>query len=123
MKSKGLRLRGRQMVPDWRLKLMIVSLLLMLATEALPAAAAVQEVEEPNPKAMSRKEITAFNAKLSRDHPYYIRCVRAEETGSLVKKLYSCRTNEQWEASETRANDSAREMMDAFKAKSTNQSG
>ena len=94
---------------------MFASLLLLVAAET--AIAAPVEVEEPNPKAMSRAEIAAFNAKLTRTHRYYIRCRRTEETGSLVKKTYSCRTNEQWGLAERVGNDNARDAVEAMKGK------
>ena len=91
---------------------------------AAPASAAVaQAVEEPDPKAMSRAEIRQFNAALDRDHPYYIRCERRPETGSLVKKLYSCRTNAQWDKADREGNDAAREAGDHFAPKFMSQSG
>ena len=97
---------------------MFASLLIMLAAQA--AAPTLATVEEPDPKAMSRSEIRAFNAKLTRDHPYYIRCERIPDTGSLVKKSYSCRTNEQWQSAEDTGNDNARDLMDRMSTKSTN---
>lgn len=100
---------------------MFASLLLVLAAES--AATTLVEIEEPDPKAMSQADIRKFNAQLTRSHPYYIRCEQRLETGSLVKKLKSCRTNEQWQKSEEQGNDTAREAGDAFRPKSSNQSG
>ena len=93
---------------------------LILATAGAAAAATPANVDEPDPKAMSRSEIRAFNAKLTRDHPYYIRCEKIADTGSLVKKSLSCRTNEQWQAAEDTGNDNARDLMDRMSTKSTN---
>jgi hypothetical protein len=92
---------------------MFGSLLLLVATETLVAT----PIEEPDPKAMSQSEIRAFNAKLNRTHPFYIRCEKREETGTLVRKLYSCRTNAQWHASDATGNDNAREIGDHFRPK------
>ena len=89
---------------------------LTTAAEATPAAAV--GVHEPNPKEMSRSEINKFNAKLSRTHPYFIRCVRSGETGSLVKKSYSCRTNEKWALADRIGSENARETLEAMKGKS-----
>ena len=97
---------------------MLASLLLLFAAQATAAVPA--PVEEPDPKAMSRAEIKAFNAKLARSDPYYIRCVRSEETGSLVKKVYSCRTNRQWEVAYRTGNDNARDTVEAMKGKAIN---
>ena len=86
---------------------------------ATPVALTVPvEIAEPNPKQMSRGEITKFNAKLARTHPYFIRCVRSGETGSLVKKLYSCRTNEKWTLADRTGSENARETLEAMKGKS-----
>lgn len=89
---------------------------LTTAAEAIPVAAV--GVHEPNPKEMSRSEINKFNAKLSRTHPYFIRCVRSGETGSLVKKSYSCRTNEKWALADRIGSENARETLEAMKGKS-----
>jgi hypothetical protein len=62
------------------------------------------------PIKMKPSEIRAYNAKLTRDHPNYIRCDRVEETGSLVKKSTVCRTNEEWNRIETANNEGARDM-------------
>jgi hypothetical protein len=93
---------------------------LILAAAGAAAAATPANVDEPDPKAMSRSEIRAFNAKLEKGHPYYIRCERDADTGSLVKRNYSCRTNEQWEKAENAGNDNARDLMDRMSTKSTN---
>lgn len=98
---------------------MFASMLFLLAVGGAAVAPDV-EIEEPTPREMSRSEISKFNEKLSRTHPYYIRCVRAEETGSLVKKTYSCRTNEKWEIAERIGSQNARETVEAMQKSSTN---
>lgn len=108
---------------------MLVSILTLLAAGSVapaPVAAApaptavlaVADMAEPDPKKMSQSEIRAHNATLPRDHPYYIRCVRREEIGSLVKRNFSCRTNQQWSAAEDSANAEARVIADAMASKS-----
>lgn len=105
---------------------MIAAMLVVLAAQvatpvaiATPMAATVPvEIAEPDPKQMSRGEINKFNAKLARTHPYFIRCVRSGETGSLVKKSYSCRTNEKWVLADRVGSENARETLDAMKGKS-----
>lgn len=102
---------------------MIASLLVLLAANAAtPVAAAVVavDVDEPNPKSMSRSEIRSFNAKLNPTHPYYIRCVKSADIGSLVKRNYSCRTNEQWQKAEAIGNNNARETVEAMQSRGTN---
>jgi len=99
---------------------MLASLLLVPASEvATPAAGAASiEIAEPDPKQMSRSEINKFNARLARTHPYFIRCVRSGETGSLVKKTYSCRTNAKWALAERVGSENARDTLEAMKGKS-----
>ena len=102
---------------------MLSAVLSMLAAGAAPAACAVAaDISEPDPKAMSRSEIRAFNAKLSRTHPYYIRCERSEDIGSLVKRNYSCRTNAQWEKADAIGNQNARDAIESMQSKSWNTS-
>ena len=101
--------------------MLIVSILLFTAAEALPASAA-QVLAEPDPKAMSQSEIRAFNAKLARGHPYFIRCVKRADTGSLVKRNFSCRTNAQWHFTEVRANQDARDTIESWKPKASGSS-
>ncbi len=110
---------------------MLVSILTLLAAGSVapaPVAAApaptavlaVADMAEPDPKKMSQSEIRAHNATLPRDHPYYIRCVRREEIGSLVKRNFSCRTNRQWANADQVGNDEARVIADTIQSKFTN---
>ncbi len=98
---------------------MFASMLFLLAAEGSTVTQVVQ-VEEPNPREMSRSEMTRFNEQVGRDHPYYIRCVKTLETGSLVKKTYSCRTKEKWALAEATGNANAYEIQEAFKPKFMN---
>ncbi len=98
---------------------MFASMLFLLAAEGA-AATQIVEIEEPNPREMSRSEMTRFNEQVGRDHPYYIRCVKTLETGSLVKKTFSCRTNEKWALAEATGNANAYEIQEAFKPKFMN---
>lgn len=98
---------------------MIAASIALAAAQAV-SGAGLSAVEAPDPKAMSQADIRAFNARLPRDHPNYIRCEKREETGSLVKKLYSCRTNEQWREAEQIGNDNVREVGDHFRPKFLN---
>jgi len=88
---------------------------LLIALAAQAAAATPTDIVEPDPKAMSRSEIRQFNAKLAKTHPFYIRCVRSAEVGSLVKRNYSCRTNAQWDRADRIGNQNAYETYDTFK--------
>lgn len=97
---------------------MLTALLFLLAAETSTGAA--EAAVEPNPKAMSRTEIRAHNATLDKDHPYYIRCVKAADTGSLIARSLSCRTNEQWTAADRTGNQNARDTVEAMQSKATN---
>jgi hypothetical protein len=74
-------------------------------------------ISEPDPKGMSRSEIRASNARVVATDPYFIKCVRSEPIGSLVKSNYSCRTNRQWNAVDQAANDEARRVADQMASK------
>lgn len=74
-----------------------------------PVQAAPVTIPEPDPKAMTQKEIREFNAQLPRNHPHFIRCIKSDETGSLAKKTMSCRTNRQWELAYKQGNQEARD--------------
>ena len=87
---------------------------LILAQATAPAVAGAPTVE--GPVVMTRAEIRAYNAKLERDHPAYIRCVRTVDTGSWAKKTTSCRTNAEWRRAEDVGNDDARATMDRMES-------
>ena len=95
---------------------LLASMILLIASDGA-AQTDLASVTEPNPKAMSQKEIREFNSKIPREHPFYIRCVKSDETGSIAKKLYSCRTNRQWVRDDTTGNQNARDTMDAMTSK------
>lgn len=100
---------------------MLTAVLLLLAADAGFATADL--AVEPNPKVMSRAEIRAHNAGLDRQHPFFIRCVRSAAIGSLVARIYSCRTNHQWTIAEDVGNQEARDISDQMRSKSWNTSG
>lgn len=82
---------------------------LLLALTA--AAPMVGDIPEPNPSEMTRAEINAFNAKLDRSHPYYIKCEKAPATGSLVPRKSVCKTNERWAVLGRGTSDQVREAV------------
>lgn len=88
---------------------MLTAVLLILAQA--PAAAKPPETVS-GPIAMTRSQIRAYNAPLPREHPNYIRCQRNLDTGSLVRKTTSCRTNAEWRRVEDIGNDDARRTID-----------
>jgi len=67
------------------------------------------------PSLMTSNEIAAFNQSLANSHPYFIKCRRLEETGSLVKKTRVCRTNVEWEISSSNGNQNARDTVEVMK--------
>jgi hypothetical protein len=90
----------------------IPTILLALAAQAAPVTAAAIDIPEPNPSQMSKSEIREHNAKLPKDHRYYIRCVKAVDTGSLVARRPVCRTNQAWAGFDRAGEARAREMGD-----------
>jgi hypothetical protein len=100
----------------------IPTILLALAAQASPVAASAIDIPEPVPSQMSKSEIREHNAKLSRDHRYYIRCVKAPDTGSLVARRQTCRTNDQWAAQDRAGEAAARESADEARSRSASSS-
>ena len=98
---------------------MIVATLLMLAASGIDLA---DLGPEPDAQRMTPSEIRANNAGLARNHPYYIRCQSRDETGSLAKKIRSCRTNIAWERAFIVGNQNARDTMEVAVSKSWNTS-
>jgi hypothetical protein len=84
----------------------------LMALVMAQAAVAEAPVLSSGPHEMSRSQIRAYNSRLSRDDPAYIRCRTEEETGSLVRAHSTCRTNAEWRRVEDRNNDEARDMVD-----------
>jgi hypothetical protein len=89
---------------------------------ALASVEPVVDIPEPRPSLMSKTEIRDHNAKLDRTHRFYIRCVKAPDTGSLVARRSVCRTNDQWAAVEAAGRDQARNMADEAVARSASRS-
>jgi hypothetical protein len=71
-----------------------MSILAILLLTAAPASAAA--MPEPKPSEICASDIRADNMLLDRKDPYYIKCVREADTGSLVGRKPVCRTNERW---------------------------
>ncbi len=91
---------------------------LLLALPLMAAGvAAVDLGPEPDAQRMSAAEIRASNAGLARNHPYFIRCQRREETGSLAKAIKSCRTNVAWARAFVVGNQNARDTYEAMTSK------
>lgn len=84
---------------------------LMLSASNVSAADAA-DVERPNAPDMSLAEIRAFNAKLPKDHRYYIVCKREGVTGSLAKAILVCQTREDIDRSSRDAQSGTRDVLD-----------
>lgn len=81
------------------------AILLFTATAAVEST-----MPEPNPSEMTAAEIRAHNKTLDRTAPYYIKCVREADTGSLVARKPVCKTNERWALLERRGRADAEQM-------------
>lgn len=86
------------------------------AISLILAASAASTGTDGQGRVMTRAEIREYNAKLGRNHPAYIRCVRTLDTGSLVKKTTYCRTNAEWVRTDRIGNDDARDAMDRMES-------
>ncbi len=91
--------------PDGEFYVLFSAILLLTA-----APVAAPAIPEPKPAEMSSAEIRAHNKSLDRTHPYFIKCVRETDTGSLVARKPVCKTNERWSLLERHGRDSAEQM-------------
>lgn len=96
----------------------LLALAAQSASAVAPAPAAAIDIPEPVPSTMSKSEIREHNAKLPKDHPYYIRCVKAADTGSLVPRRAVCRTNQTWAGFDRAGEDAARQAADSARDRS-----
>lgn len=99
-----------------------VPALTALALIAAPVAAAAQTAaagRAPPPKTpslMTPTEIKAYNQGLPDTHPYYIKCRKSLELGSLVKKNRVCHTNEQWKQVIAKGSQDARDTAEKMQS-------
>lgn len=105
---------------------MMTSLLFALAAAAAEPAAPVPALSSPvlapftrDPRTMSQADIRSHNLGRERNAPDFIRCLRREETGSLVRKNLSCRTNAQWARADQIGNQNARDTYQWMESKAT----
>ncbi|MDK2761841.1 MAG: hypothetical protein KYX64_10855 [Sphingopyxis sp.] len=102
-----------------------VAAALLTAPAAFAADAAPSADRAPPPKppsAMTPTEIKAYNVGLAETHPYYIKCRKTLEIGSLVKKVRTCYTNEKWKQVIANSSQNARETAEAFVSAAGNSS-
>lgn len=90
----------------------MVSLFVALLLQGVGAGVAPADVSSPDTVSMSLAEVKAFNAKLGRDDPNYIRCRTVSVTGSLVKRGRVCRTNHEWTRLQEDGNEHARKTWE-----------
>lgn len=95
----------------------------VLAIAAVATAAVAAEPADDRapparpPSEMTGTEIAAYNEGLAMTHPYYIKCRKIEQIGSLVKKARVCRTNEQWKEAWAKGNQNSRDTAEAMVSK------
>ncbi len=90
---------------------------------SLAAAAATPAADLPvlakDPTLMSQGEIRTFNKGRDATDPDFIRCVRRAETGSLVRRSFTCHTVSQWAALDRQGNQNARDTFESMTSKAT----
>ena len=96
--------------------------LMAVSLVAAPAALAEEAAADrapptKRPSEMTPTEIKAYNVGLAQTHPYYIKCRKTLEIGSLVKKNRVCHTNEQWKDVSAKGNQNARDTAEAMTSK------
>ena len=99
---------------------MMTPLFVIALAQAASMTPAVARETVDGPVVMTAAEIKAYNAALTREDPAYIRCVRTRETGSLVKKITSCRTNAEWNRVHDIGNQDARDTVDYVQSHQSN---
>ena len=85
--------------------------MLTLILAAAAAGAPVPAMNEPDPSHMSLKEIRAHNKVVGQNHPYFIRCRRDVEIGSVAKAHTVCRTVRDWSRADDDGNRAARDTV------------
>jgi len=95
----------------------MLTIFAFVAASATSAPAADRTAPDRPPSTMTSGEIKAHNEGLPMTHPYYVKCRKIEEVGSLVKKARVCHTNEQWKQLWAQGNQDSRDTMDAMSSK------
>ena len=94
--------------------------ILSLALAAPAVAGGDKQPPDRMPSEMTPTEIKAHNEGLAQTHPYYIKCRKTLEIGSLVKKNRVCYTNEKWKEVTAQGNQNARDTAEAMVGKGVN---
>lgn len=91
---------------------------MLAALVALTLANAGTAGAEPpviqGPVRMTTSEIRDYNARLTPDHPNFIKCVRSERVGLVPRRTKECRTNQEWARIDAEGNRNARETAEAM---------
>jgi hypothetical protein len=96
---------------------------LAIAAPAVHAEAPTDRAPPPKaPSLMTPTEIKAYNEGLEQTHPFYIKCRKTLEIGSLVKKSRVCYTNEKWKEVTAKSSQNARDTAEEFVSKGGNSS-
>lgn len=100
--------------------------MLALAAAPVPAstgdALAARTPPDRPASTMTGTEIKAHNQGLPMTHPYFVKCRKIEEIGSLVKKARVCHTNEEWKQLWAQGNQDARDTAEAMSRAPVNHS-
>ncbi|HEV7314277.1 hypothetical protein [Sphingopyxis sp.] len=109
------RTRGRRIYMN-RILPAFAAFALLAAPAAFAAEQTAADRAPPSkpPSAMTPTEIKEYNVGLAETHPYYIKCRKTLEIGSLVKKIRTCYTNEKWKQVIANSSQNARETTEAF---------
>lgn len=91
-----------------------VAVALLAAPVAFAAEGADRAPPSKPPSAMTPTEIKSYNEGLAETHPYFIKCRKTLEIGSLVKKIRTCYTNEKWKQVIANSSQNARDTTEAF---------
>lgn len=91
-----------------------------MASAAESAAGTDRAPPSKAPSEMTPTEIKAYNDGLAQTHPYYIKCRKTLEIGSLVKKNRVCYTNEKWKDVLAKSGQNARDTAETFVSKGGN---
>lgn len=97
-----------------------MSLLIFALLLSPPASESPPPTMIEGPIKMKSSEIRKYNEGLASDHPNYIRCIEESVTGSLARRVKTCRTNEEWARVNAQGNDEARSLVEPTQRGFTN---
>lgn len=95
------------------LRLVVFSCAICLAASAAAGDPAPPPTSSTGTVRMTMAQIAAYNASFEATAPEFIKCVRVEGPGSMVKRRV-CRTNADWRQRSASAMQEARDIVDAI---------